>query len=324
MADGRIRAPAPTLPPLNVLDVTLPFFALVFLGWLAGRRRMLPGDAVPALNAFVLWFALPAMLFGFAARSPIGTLLNAPVFAAYAVAGALLLAGTALVLRRAGKDWKDAAMGALGAAWSNWGYMGFAMIPALLGEAALAPLIAAGVADMTLIVSLALALAAQDGAADGPLRALREALRGVARNPLVWAIVAGVAASATGLQLPVAAARLLQLLGASAGPVALFAMGLALAAPVPRGDGRAVAALSSVKLLLHPLLVAALCTWVFGLAAREREALVLMAALPTAGTVFLFAERLGAGAARIAALILWSTLAACASFPLLASLLGAG
>ena len=70
---------------LNILSVTLPFFALVFAGYLAARRGWLPLAAIPGLNAFVLYFALPCMLFRFGASTPIAQLFNPSVALLYAL-----------------------------------------------------------------------------------------------------------------------------------------------------------------------------------------------------------------------------------------------
>ena len=65
---------------LHIFDVTFPFFALVLVGWAVGRRGWISLDAIPALNVFVLYFALPCMLFRFAAATPIARLFDASVF----------------------------------------------------------------------------------------------------------------------------------------------------------------------------------------------------------------------------------------------------
>ena len=61
---------------LDVLWVTFPFFALVLCGYLAARRGMLPLEAISGLNSFVLYFALPCMLYRFGASTPIAELLD--------------------------------------------------------------------------------------------------------------------------------------------------------------------------------------------------------------------------------------------------------
>ena len=56
---------------LHILLVTFPFFALVLAGYVAARRRMLPLEAIPGLNGFVLFFALPCMLYRFGSTTPV-------------------------------------------------------------------------------------------------------------------------------------------------------------------------------------------------------------------------------------------------------------
>jgi len=122
---------------IAILNVTAPFFALVLCGYLAARYRLLPDNAVPALNTFVLYFALPCMLFRFAAGAPFQDIVNVPVFLAYMVTGLTVLALFAAAMRFvAGEGVRDATFAALAVAWSNWGYMGIPLLPALLGQAA--------------------------------------------------------------------------------------------------------------------------------------------------------------------------------------------
>ena len=59
-----------------ILSVTVPFFVLVLLGYLAARRGIVPESAVPGLNAFVLFFALPCLLFRFGASQPFARLVD--------------------------------------------------------------------------------------------------------------------------------------------------------------------------------------------------------------------------------------------------------
>ena len=301
---------------LAILNVNTPFFALVLCGYLAARSRLLPENSVPALNTFVLYFALPCMLFRFSSSTAFHEILNLPVFLAYMVTGLAVLAIVAAAIRFAtGEGVRESAFASLAAAWSNWGYMGIALIPALLGPAALAPLIAAGMADLLVVISAGLSLASLEHRGDGGVGAvLRGALLPVASNPLLWAVILGTGFSAFGFRLPVALEQLAQLLGQAAGPVALFTIGVSLYRPgtrVWRGD---VLLISGAKLLFHPCLAALVAIYAFHLPWLEARTLVLMAALPVAGTVFLFAERQGANAERIAASILVSTALAFVSF----------
>jgi predicted permease len=308
---------------LAILNVTAPFFALVLCGYLAARYRTLPDNAVPALNTFVLYFALPCMLFRFAAGAPFHDILNLPVFLAYMGTGLTALTLAAATAHYAvGESVHEAAFAALAVAWSNWGYMGIPLIPALLGQAALAPLIAAGMADLLVVVSAALALASLENRAGGVRAALTGALLHIAKNPLIWAVIGGGAFSAFELRLPIAMDQFVRLLGQAAGPVALFTIGVSLYRPGTRARGADVVVIAGAKLLLHPCLAALVTVVGFHLPRLEVQTLVLAAALPVGGSVFLFAERQGANAERIAAVILVSTALAFVTFSALCWALG--
>ncbi|MGD9951330.1 MAG: AEC family transporter [Burkholderiales bacterium] len=303
---------------LAIAQVTLPFFALILCGYLAARARLLPPNAVPALNTFVLYFALPCMLLRFAARTPFDELFNPPVFLAYLTAGLLTLLAFAGIARRViGEPMREAAFDGLAAAWSNWGYMGFALIPALLGARALPVVIAAGMADLLVVASAALALASLDARA-GARRMLAAAAARVAANPLVWAIAAGSLLSLAEAPLPFTLEQFTRLLGEAAVPVALFTLGVSLYRPGTRIEGAEVAMIAVAKLVVHPYLALLVAAYVFRLEPIEVRTLGLMAALPVAGTVYLFAERGGANAERIAAAVLVTTALAFLSFAALA------
>jgi predicted permease len=319
------RARKITVPQrmLAILNVTAPFFGLVLCGYLAARYRALPENAVPALNTFVLYFALPCMLFRFAAGAPFGDILNLPVFLAYMVTGLAVFAlSAATVHYGAGENVREAAFAALAVAWSNWGYMGIPLIPALLGQRALAALIAAGMADLLVVVSAALALASLENRAGGARAAFAGALIHIGKNPLIWAVIVGGAFSAFELRLPAAMDQFVRLLGQAAGPVALFTIGASLYRPGTRTRGADVLAIAGAKLLLHPGVAAVVAVYAFHLTRLEVQTLVLAAALPVGGSVFLFAERRGADAERIAAVILVSTALAFVTFSVLCWTLG--
>jgi malonate transporter and related proteins len=308
---------------LAILNVTAPFFALVLCGYLAARYRRLPENAVPALNTFVLYFALPCMLFRFAAGAPFHDILNVPVFLAYMVTGlAVLVLSAAAAHYAAGENVREAAFAALAVAWSNWGYMGIPLIPALLGQTALAVLIAAGMADLLVVVSAALALASLENRTGGVRAAFAGAVIHIGKNPLIWAVIVGGVFSAFELRLPAAVDQFVQLLGQAAGPVALFTIGVSLYRPGTRARGADVVVIAGAKLLLHPGFVAVVAGYAFHLAWLEVQTLVLAAALPVGGSVFLFAERQGANAERIAAVILVSTALAFVTFSTLCWALG--
>ncbi len=148
-----------------IFTATLPFFALILFGFVAAKRRWVPPESVPAFNGFLLFFAVPAMLFDFAARTPFRDITNGRFFAAWAISGVVVLCAVAYTARRIlGERLRDAAFYGLAGAVANAGFLGVPLIVALLGERAAAPAILAIVADLVVVASAGLAIAEMDGA----------------------------------------------------------------------------------------------------------------------------------------------------------------
>ncbi len=312
---------------LQIFSVTFPFFALVLCGYIAARRRMLALEAIPGLNGFVLFFALPCMLYRFGATTPIAELLDYAVFSVWLLCAFIMVGFTIAVTLNAHIRWNDASFGALVAAFPNTGFMGVPLLVALLGAAAAGPAIVTIVVDMVITTSLCIALSRLDGAdKHGMAVAVQKALRGMLTNPMPWAILLGGVASSVQLELPAVVNKTVGLLADAASPVALFTIGAVLARsqivtveskhpPIPARDFVPVAVF---KLLLHPLLVLLVGIGAIQLGVPlNRFALtvmVLIAALPSASNVSMLAERFGADNGRIARIILVSTAVAFLTF----------
>lgn len=321
-------------PVLQILLITFPFFALVLCGYVAARRGMLPLAAIPGLNSFVLFFALPCLLYRFGSSTPLAQMLDVGVFLTYLLCGLVMVSFTIAVSLNQRIGWNDASFGALVAAFPNTGFMGVPLLVALLGPKAAGPVILTIAMDMVITTSLCIALSRLDGADEhGASKAVGKALKGVAANPMPWAILLGAVSSAVRLELPAPVTQTLGLLADAASPVALFTIGAVLArsqmlmvahghAPLALSDYVPVAA---IKLLVHPLLMLSV-----GLAAIRLglpldkfalTVLVLVAALPSASNVSLLAERFGADNGRVARIILVSTAVAFVTFSLAVTLL---
>jgi malonate transporter len=338
---------------LPVFLVTFPFFALIAAGYGAARARVLPLDAIPGLNTFVLYFALPCMLLRFGAGTPIGQLLDGSVALVWGVSALAVVAGTIFFTRNARIGWNDGAFGALVAAFPNTGFMGVPLLVALLGAQAAGPMIITIAFDLVVTSSLCIALSRLDGtgsgaAHHGPRQAARQALRGVLVNPMPWSILLGVLLSAARWRLPGPVERTVAMLADAASPVALFTIGAVLARSALLAREHAASAevavamgvksafarkapladvlpMVGVKLLAHPLLVWALGQGAIALglplSSSALMVIVLVAALPSASNVAMLAERFGADNGRIARIILWTTVATFFSFPLAVGLL---
>jgi malonate transporter and related proteins len=308
---------------LQILLITFPFFALVLCGYVAARRGFLPQAAIPGLNTFVLYFALPCMLYRFGSGTPIAALFDPALFGVYLLCALIMVGFTTAVTLSQRIDWNNAAFGSLVAAFPNTGFMGVPLLVALLGDRAAGPAIVTIMVDLVITSSLCIALSRLDAAnSAGAGQAVKNALKGVASNPMPWSIVAGAVSSYYGLE-PIAPVKAtMAMLADAASPVALFTIGAVIARsqmtssdPTPLAEYVPVA---MKKLILHPLLVllvgSAAIRMGVPLDRFSLTVIVLVAALPSASNVSLLAEKFGANNGRIARIILVSTLLAFFTF----------
>lgn len=300
---------------LAVFIQTLPFFAVIGLGWGAGKTGFFPPEATAWLTKFVFYFALSAMLFGFAAGMALSDIFDPRAAAAYLWGcGVVYLVALAVAMVRL-RPLSEAAMEAHTAIIGNTGFLGVPMLVLLLGPQAAASVILVLVIDLIVFSSLLtiiITLSRQGNAtADLP----RVIAGGLIRNPMIVAMAAGLGWSATGLPLPGPLAATATLLGAAATPGALFAIGASLVGR--RAERLSVAAwLSFAKLVLHPAAVGLAAVWIFQVEPFAAGVLICAAALPVAGNVYILAQHYGVAVARVSASILISTALSVVSVPL--------
>ncbi|MEZ5724094.1 MAG: AEC family transporter [Paracoccaceae bacterium] len=305
---------------LAIFLKTLPFFALIGLGWFAARSRIFPPEGAAWLTRFVFYFALSAMLFRFAATLDINEIWD-PAFAAAYLTGSLILWAIGMAIGRARNlGLAEAAMEAHCYVIGNTGFLGVPMLIVLLGEAAAGPVLLILIIDLVVFSTLITVIVT--GTRQGRIRlaTLWVLLRGLLANPMIVSMLAGLGWSALSLPLPGPAMEFLTLLSAAATPGALFAIGASL---VGRRAERPVIALwlSFAKLVLHPAAVAGAC-YVFGVAPFAAGVMIAAAALPVAGNVFMLAEYFGIAVQRVSSAILISTAASVATIPVVIHLIG--
>jgi predicted permease len=312
---------------LTVLEVTLPVFALVFCGWIAARRRLMSDEAVEGVNAFVFWFALPAMLFRAVSTQPVSRIADAGFFAAYLLAAVVLYASVRALARRSGADPSQGTAFAFAATHGNIGYLGLPLLAQIGGDDRMAAMVMPMIADIGVLIVGSIVLfefargTPAAGGATPPLGArLRAALGGLLRTPLILGIAAGLVFSIADWRLPSAPDAFVRLLAMAAGPCALFAIGASLGGRPVTLD-RTVGGLLLAKLAVHPLLVAA-AMWAFGVDPALAAVGVLAAALPTASNTFILSARYDVDVRPIGAAIVVGTFAAAGTVSFVIWLLG--
>lgn len=313
----------------QIFLVTLPFFALILCGYLATRGGLLPLGAIPGLNAFVLYFALPSMLFQFASNMDVGELFDPHTIVVYLVCALLMVFLTVATTRRGTTNWNNAAFGALVAAFPNSGFMGMPILVSLVGADGVGPAVVSISIDMIITSSLCIALSRLGQHGDGgAMDAAKKAMKGVLFNPLPWAVVLGAICSAAAFRFYEPVDQIIKMFANSCSPIALFTIGAMLARPPAIATANAappgrfnlgdIHLVVFYKLIVHPLLVLGVgygyMQMGFDLSAQALTVLVLVAALPSASSITVLAEKFEADSRRIAQIVLFSTVIAFITF----------
>src|SRR5918997_321938 len=262
----------------SILDTALPFFALIFCGYGAGRLKLLDETAAAGVNTFVFYFALPAFLFGLMSSSPLGEVVNGSFIGAYVTASLAVFTLAALLGRwlfDVGRA--EAAVQGLAAVLANTGYMGIPLISAVFGREAAVPIVVGLTLDGILIIPLGIMLieSSKGGADSLPATALSTFLA-LAKNPLILSI---------------------------------FALGATLASRKVAGGLAEVSYITFMKLVLHPAALFLTTTLLFDVQPLWATAALLGAALPIAANVFIVARQYDVYVARTSSAILVSTAA---------------
>lgn len=277
----------------STLTVVLPIFALIFVGWLARRTGILGPTATTDLNRFVVYLALPALLFDIVAHARWADIWQPGFIVAFGVGSGVVFSITTLVRLRRPRHLADAAIDGLNAAYANTGFIGFPLAVAALGRDTLAPTLIATIMTVCVLFAVAIVLieiGLQSETSKGAL-ALKVG-RSLVKNPLLIAPVLGAFIPLSGATLPAPVETFLTLLGGAASPCALVALGLFLAAKrdTTERDLRSALILVGCKLLVQPAVTWFVAAIVLGLSPMLVQAAVLLSAMPTGTGSFMLAE----------------------------------
>ena len=281
---------------LSTLTTVIPIFALILAGWLVRRAGVLGPHAMSELNRFVVWLALPALLFDVVSHTHWATVWRPGFILSFGI-GSLVVFGLTVLVRVRRMPLADAAIDGLNAGYANAGFMGFPLALVAFGNETLPLTTIAAVITVCIVFGVAILLIEIGLQAEShPVKVLKKVSLSLARNPLLVAPALGALVPATGLEVPQVAETFLKLLGAAASPCALVVIGLFIAergrAPAGKSGlaGGPTLPLVAAKLLAQPLATWVLAALVFRLPAIQVHTAVLLAALPTGTGPFMLAE----------------------------------
>lgn len=278
---------------LNVLAITAPIYLLIAVGFLAVRQGVFQRSDMQLLGRLLVLFVLPALVFRAINRYPLSEVLNPGYLFAYGLGSLVLLVlGVAYGRRLRGHGMAASAFIGMGMAASNSVFVGYPILSQVVGSSADIALALCLLVENLLIIPSTLMLA--DAQSHLPWhQALRRSFTGVLRNPIVLAILAGLATSLLGWRVPAVIDRTLAIAAGAAAPVALFMIGGVLVGQKLQGVRRDLLAVSLGKLVLHPLAILLLLLLVPPLPAPLMLAAIAFAAMPMPAVYPALAQRFG-------------------------------
>jgi malonate transporter len=312
-----------------VVSSLLPVVLLIFIGFIAGRAKLVRVEAVRDLSNLVFLVLTQAMLFRTMSSVHLALLELRPVFQYFAVAAALFFT----MLMVYGRDSRASVL-ALASIFSNTLMIGVPLIGLAYGQEGLVllftlislhALVLLTLATLVLELQMAHEHAAQSGESRHMLRTVAQAVRSAIFHPVPMPIIVGLLYAQTGWGLHPVVDKPLQLLGSAFGPIALVLVGITLSQTAIGARFKEAVRLSLVKTVAHPVLMAGI-GWALGMRGLHLSVMVVVAALPIGANVFLFSQRyrkeedtVTAGVAVSTAMALVSVSVVMAVLPLLPS-----
>ncbi len=296
---------------IDVINLALPFFGLIFIGFAAGKIKQIPDTALGWMNFFIVYIALPPLFYRILAQTPLEKLNQVNFIFATTLATFWAFASSfavGMTMRRG--NVAESTIAGLAGGYGNIGYMGPGLALATLGQQAAVPVALIFCFDNVILFTMVpflMALSKPQGMSVGAIAL--EVVKRVAGHPLIIASVLGVLSAATHFHAPVALDRLMQFLQNAAAPCALFALGVTVALRPLKQVPWEVAPLTLIKLAVHPVLVFLLLSLFGPFDDIWVATAVLMAALPPALNVFVFARQYDAWVEQASSAVLIGTLA---------------
>lgn len=277
---------------IEVVNLALPYFGLIFIGFVSGKIKKIPLTGLAWMDFFIVYVTLPALFYRILAKMPIEELAQVSFVVGTTLTTLIcfvLSFSIGLLIRR---EIPNATIAGLAGGYGNIGYMGPGLVLATIGPGAAVPVALIFCFDSILLFSLVpflMALSSRSKSGFGPVAL--EVVKRIALHPLLIASALGVLSAAADIRLPQSLDRLLEFLQGASAPAALFTLGVTVALrPLTRVPAE-IPILATVKLVIAPVIALLILSTIGNFEPNWVYAAVLMAALPPALNVFVFARQ---------------------------------
>lgn len=280
---------------MSVFVLMLPIILIMLSGFCSARFGLLTEESSSNFTRFTFFIAMPCELFLDFAKTPLSQAINLSYIAAFAVcvliAGSLMFYYTRYVLK---KSLAETALSVMGSSQVNTAYFAIPLFILVFNNPLpVIPILLFQVFILTTIVLFMIEQTCQSQLNRQGNLAVRVVMIAI-KNPLIIASLAGMLFSIFHFAVPNVAHTFFNILGNTAAPLALFALGQSLYSDLRKISKQAVnelLILSITKLLILPLLGFVVGRYLFHLSSFWLASLVLMTAMPAPKNMYIFAVK---------------------------------
>lgn len=275
----------------TIFNVLLPVFAAIFIGWISGKRGMIPISHSKHLANFIMTYSLPALMFNFTAELDPAILFNRDIVMSFIWGLSIIYLLTFLFYKFVLKhDSKVGGLASLTSSYPNFAFVGIPILVGLYGESSLIPIIVSTVVATLLLVPVTLIIL-ESGEDKGGNRVLETCQKIIQAflNPVLLAPIVGVIVSFIGIPIPRGVLAASNLIGDVAPGLSLFTMGLTMSG-FSMAISREVVLMVFIKSIVAPI-VMFFVTISLGIKGILSSEIIILGSLPTATLASMFSTK---------------------------------
>ena len=292
------------------VNVTIPIFLVMVLGWFLRQIGMLDEHFVTVANRFNFKVTLPFMLFRDISGVDIRAIfdLKYVLFCALASTACFWLIWGGVKLFLKDKSMRGAFVQA--SFRSSAAVMGLAFIQNIYGSSAMGPLMIVGAVPLYNIYSvIVLTFEGNDAEEGRSTDKIKKACINILKNPIIIGIVLGMIAALLKIQFPTMIDKSINTVAQMATPLALIVIGAGFEGRKALAKIKPTIAAAMIKLVVQPLIFLPVAAWL-GFSGEKMIAILIMLASPTTPSCYIMAKSMKNDDVLTASIIVTTTLLA--------------
>ncbi|MFN3233881.1 MAG: AEC family transporter [Gammaproteobacteria bacterium] len=296
---------------MNIILLMLPILLIVLSGYISALCGFLPEESNDMFTRFIFFVAMPGQLFLDFSQTPISDTINLSYIGSFALS-VLIIGGVTFLYARyfLKESLAESALSVMGAAQVNTAYFAIPLFILVFNNSA--PVIPILIFQVTILTTIILLMIEHEIKKQKRKKYLLIDILVIAiKNPIIIASIIGLICSFFSIQAPEIINKFFTLLGSTAAPLALFALGQSLNYDLRRITKKNYIELFMLglsKLIIHPLVAFIIGRYIFKLSHFWLASLIIMAAMPSPKNMFIFSVKYKLNTKKAASIVASTTL----------------